>query len=90
MSAENDSKMSSTQIRDELLTYIKTELASPQSGDLEADTNLAGVVDSTAVMEVVVWIEGKYGFDVEIDDITPDNFGSVNTLVAYIEKHRKK
>lgn len=77
-------------IRDELLTYIKTELASPNSGELEADTNLSGVVDSTAVMEVVVWIEGKYGFDVEIDDITPDNFGSVNTLVAYIEKHRKK
>ena len=62
---QDDSTMSSAdQIRDELLTYIKTELASPQSGDLEADTNIAGVVDSTAVMEVVVWIEGKNGFDV--------------------------
>ncbi|MBK6916355.1 MAG: hypothetical protein IPH07_03035 [Deltaproteobacteria bacterium] len=75
--------------QDELLTYIKTELTQ-NAGDLDAETNLAGVVDSTAVMEIVVWIEGKYGFDVEIDDIQPDNFGSVAKLVAYIESHRKK
>jgi acyl carrier protein len=76
-------------IEQDLLTYIKKELA-PNSPDLDVETNLAGVVDSTAVMEVVVWIEGKYGFDVEIDDITPENFGTVRALVNYIEKHRKK
>lgn len=75
-------------ISDELLTYIKTELAA-NSPDMDAETNLGGVVDSTAVMEIVVWIEGKYGFDVEIDDIVPDNFGSVAKLAAYIEKRKK-
>ena len=40
-------------------------------------------------MELVVWIEGQYGFDVEIDDITPDNFGSVKALTAYIEKNKQ-
>ena len=39
-------------------------------------------------MELVVWIEGKYGFDVEIDDITPEHFGSVKALTAYIEKNK--
>lgn len=75
-------------ISDELLTYIKTELAA-NSPDLNVDTNLGGVVDSTAVMEIVVWIEGKYGFDVEIDDIVPENFGSVAKLAAYVEQRRK-
>jgi acyl carrier protein len=70
----------------ELLEYIKTELA-PGNPDLSPETSLAGVVDSTAVMEVVVWIESKYGFDVEIDDITPENFGTVKALCAYIEKN---
>jgi len=72
---------------DELLEYIKTELAGDKA-DIGNDTSLAGVVDSTAAMEIVVWIEGKYGFDVEIDDITPDNFGSVNKLAAYIEQRK--
>lgn len=75
-------------ISDELLTYIKTELAG-NAPDLDLETNLGGVVDSTAVMEIVVWIEGKYGFDVEIDDIVPDNFGSVAKLAAYVERRKK-
>ena len=72
--------------QDELLEYIKKELA-PGNPDIGPETNLAGVVDSTAVMEVVVWIEAKYGFDVEIDDITPENFGTVQALSAYIAKN---
>ena len=72
---------------DELLHYIKTELAGGNA-ELDLETSLAGVIDSTAAMEIVVWIEGKYGFDVEIDDITPDNFGSVAKLVAYIDSRK--
>lgn len=75
-------------IEQELLTYITKELA-PGNPDIDAEASLAGVVDSTAVMELVVWIEGKYGFDVEIDDITQENFGSVKALTAYIEKNKK-
>lgn len=71
-----------------ILTYITKELA-PGKSDIEPETSLQGVIDSTAVMELVVWIEGEYGFDVEIDDITPDNFGSVKALTAYIEKNKK-
>jgi acyl carrier protein len=74
-------------IEQELLEYITKELA-PGNPDIDAEASLAGVVDSTAVMELVVWIEGKYGFDVEIDDITPDHFGSVKALTSYIEKHK--
>ncbi|MGH1347446.1 MAG: phosphopantetheine-binding protein [Nannocystales bacterium] len=71
----------------DLLTYITKELA-PGKTDIDAESSLQGVIDSTAVMELVVWIEGQYGFDVEIDDITPDNFGSAKALTAYIEKNK--
>lgn len=72
----------------DLLSYITKELA-PGKDDIDAEASLQGVIDSTAVMELVVWIEGQYGFDVEIDDITPDNFGSVKALTAYIEKNKQ-
>ena len=74
-------------ISKELLEYITKELA-PGNPDIDQEANLGAVVDSTAVMELVVWIEGKYGFDVEIDDITPEHFGSVKALTAYIEKNK--
>ena len=71
----------------DILTYITTDLA-PGKTDINAESSLQGIIDSTAVMELVVWIEGQYGFDVEIDDITPENFGSAKALTAYIEKNK--
>lgn len=77
-------------IKKKLTEYIRTELASGNDKEtIEAETSLAGVIDSTAIMELVVWIEGEVGFDVEIDDITPDNFGSIDKIAAYIERNRK-
>ncbi len=75
-------------IEQNLLAYITKELA-PGNPDLDRSASLAGVIDSTAVMELVVWIEGQYGFDVEIDDITPDNFGSIEALARYIESRTR-
>ena len=74
-------------ISKELLEYITKELAQGNS-DIDQEANLGAIIDSTAIMELVVWIEGKYGFDVEIDDITPEHFGSVKALTAYIEKNK--
>jgi len=75
-------------ISDELIDKITKELARAGT-TVDAETNLAGVIDSTAMMELVVWIGDKWGFDVEIDDITPENFGSVKKLTEYVEKRKK-
>jgi acyl carrier protein len=70
-------------IEQDLITKITNELA--RSGStIEAETSLAGLVDSTAMMELVVWIGETYGIEVEIDEITPENFGSVKLLSGYI------
>lgn len=76
-------------VEQDLINYISSELAGSET-ELGPDTNLIDVVDSTAVTELVVWIEGKYEFDVEIDDITPERFGSVRKLVEYIDENIKK
>ncbi len=73
-------------IEQDLIEYIKSELARPGL-ELQSDTNLVGIVDSTGVIELVVFIADHYGFDVEIDAITPENFGSVRKLAHYIEKN---
>jgi acyl carrier protein len=71
------------------LTHIKEDLVSSFKGDIQSDTDLIGIIDSTAIMELVVWIEGTFGFTVEIDDINPDNFGSVRRLGAWIQRNSK-
>ena len=76
-------------IEEDLLAFIKKQMARPEF-DLAPDTNLVGIVDSTGVIELVVYISDNYGFEVEIDAITPDNFGTVRRLTEYIRKNAQK
>jgi acyl carrier protein len=45
-----------------------------------------GIVDSTSILELVMYIE-KLGITVEDAEIVPDNFDSISKLTAYV--HRK-
>lgn len=44
-----------------------------------------GIVDSTGVLELVGFVEDKFDFRVEDEELIPDNLDSINNLVAYIE-----
>lgn len=44
-----------------------------------------GIVDSVGVMDLVLFIEETFGLTVEDEDLTPDNFDSVNKLATYIQ-----
>jgi acyl carrier protein len=74
-------------IEEMLSAYISKELASGPMGELGLDSNLVGVVDSTGVMELTVWVENTFGFSVEIDDITPENFGTIQRLADWIRRN---
>ena len=45
-----------------------------------------GIVDSTGVLELVMFVEENFGFTVEDEEILPDNFDSVNCLVDYVQR----
>lgn len=46
-----------------------------------------GIVDSVGVLELVLFVEETFGVAVDDQDITPDNFDSVNKLADYIQRH---
>ena len=74
-------------IEETLKAHIGKELISGEKTDLDLDTDLIGLVDSTGVMELTVWIESTFGFSVEIDDITPENFGTIRHLAVWIRRN---
>ena len=77
-------------IEETLTAYIGKELASGPKVELGPDTSLIGLLDSTGVVELTVWIESTFGFSVEIDDITPENFGTIRHLSDWIRKNTDK
>lgn len=45
-----------------------------------------GIIDSTGTLELVVFVEDTFSFEVGDDEIEPENFDSVNKLAAYIQR----
>jgi len=43
-----------------------------------------GIIDSTGVLELVSFIQEKYGITVGDEEILPDNFDSINKLAGFI------
>ena len=43
-----------------------------------------GIVDSTGVLELVMFVEEKFDVTVEDEDIVPENFDSVSQLANYV------
>jgi acyl carrier protein len=48
-----------------------------------------GIVDSMNVLELVNFVEERYGLRVEDRDIVPDNFDSVARLAAYVRNKKQ-
>ena len=44
-----------------------------------------GIVDSTGVLELVMFVEETFGFEVDDEDILPENFDSVRGLADYVQ-----
>lgn len=46
----------------------------------------SGVVDSTGVLEVIQFVEGRFGIAMADEEIVPENLGSIARIAAYVER----
>lgn len=75
----------SDQIRSHVLENF---MFTSDSGRLKNDASFLeeGIVDSTGVLELVMFVEESFGIAVEDEEILPDNFDSVNALADYVKR----
>ena len=52
----------------------------------EASLLGTGVLDSTGILEVVAHLEQVYGFQVEDEEIVPENFDSIAALGRFVAR----
>ena len=45
-----------------------------------------GLLDSAAIMELVMWLETQFDISIDQADLTIENLGSVNAMVDYLER----
>lgn len=53
------------------------------------DLLATGVIDSLGFVELVEEVQSRCGIEVEDEEIVEENFGSVDAIVAFVERKRK-
>jgi acyl carrier protein len=47
-----------------------------------------GLLDSPALMELILWFENEFGLEVDQDQLTLENFGTIERMASYAERSR--
>lgn len=46
----------------------------------------SGVMDSTGILELIMFLEETYGIKVNDDEMLPENLDSVDNAIAYVQR----
>jgi len=73
-------------IRMTVRNFVVSNFLLGHESDLKDDDSFMqkGIVDSTGILEVVGFIESKYCFKIDDEDLLPENLDSINNLVKYV------
>lgn len=75
-------------LHDELRKFVTDNFmfGKPYSGFADGDSFLErGIIDSTAVLELIAFLEERYAIKLQDRDLIPDNLDSVNGLARFVE-----
>ena len=74
-------------LNDELRKFVTDNFmyGKPYEGFADDDSFIErGIIDSTAVMELVAFLEARYGIKLQDQDLIPDNLDSINSLARFV------
>ena len=76
--------------RQELIAFLRS-IQRPDAplGEIDEDTHLveSGLIDSLAMIEIIGFLESRFGIDFLETGVDPDELGSVSHILDLIEAH---
>jgi acyl carrier protein len=82
----------SDNLRDRIQMFIlENYLFTSDPSALAVDASLLerGIVDSTGMLEIIMFIEEQLGVTVKDEEMIPENLDSVSRIAAFVESKRK-
>jgi acyl carrier protein len=74
--------------QEQIFDYIRTKLNPNAQLTLDPTQNLMGdgVLDSLAMMDLIVWLEQTFNITIDTEDLVPTNFASLDAIASYVAK----
>jgi acyl carrier protein len=87
---QNTEIITKKQIKESLLDFICKQFLVDRE-DIEVDKSLVdtGIIDSMGLIEISTYITKNYNFKVAVDHMTRQNFGTLLSIVDFIDKNKK-
>ncbi len=73
----------------EVRDFVVTNFLFGDGQALKSDDTLfigAGIIDSTGILELLMFLEETYGIKVETEELLPENLDSVNRVVRFLSR----
>lgn len=74
--------------KEQLIEYLQKNHTFGAPVDPAAEFFEAGILDSTGIIDLVLFVDTRLGVKIPNDDLTPEKIGSVDRMAAYIESKR--
>ena len=75
-------------VRDAVRTFVTQTFYVADEAHLDDETSLIekGIIDSTGVLELLAFIEQKFGIEPTDAEIVPENFDGIGPLTRFVER----
>lgn len=75
-------------VQDRMRRFILENFYVSDPEELTDEVSLldSGYVDSTGMMEIILFIEGEYAIHIEDHETVPDNLESISRIAAFVSR----
>ena len=76
------------ELKRQIREFVTTNFYVADPKALEDSTSLLdqGIIDSTGVLEVIVFVETTFGIAIEDSEMLPENLDSIERIAAYVAR----
>jgi acyl carrier protein len=78
-----------TDYKESIRKFVVDNFLFGEGGQLKDDTSFldGGVISSTGVLELAMYIENTFGIKVKDDEMVPENLDSINAVASFLQKN---
>lgn len=76
------------QIEQSLLKFVYRKFPRARKQEAGLDDHLLEnrLIDSLGLLDIIMYIENTYGYTIDDQDVTLENFASVRTIAQYVQQ----
>jgi acyl carrier protein len=75
----------------EIRDFVVTIFLFGDASSLQDNTSFldSGIIDSTGILELIMFLEQTYGIKIEPEEMVPENLDSVNKVVQFLGRKQE-